>query len=202
MTEIGNNVVRHVNIKGKSEFLKTGKYINHQDPYTKIDSEQFLPQSNEQRVSPLGRTSSAWKLTDKQNDGLLNQQIRVYRNQNAKEKNSTAYLESSCTKKKCAKRHMYNGGVRMSGRRFTNAGSAKNKIIGDQHSYECNEMYKSNGYNPKNFSKFVDHKIPDFNASTPQKNSSQSIYSKLESENVKRRGTIYSSIEENTFKKN
>lgn len=87
----------------------------------------------------------------------------------------TTYIESYNNKVKCTKRHVHNKGVRVSGRRFT-TGVKNRKIIGDQSSYESDDLYKSRTSNTNNLAKLVEINGPKMQPNTPDKHSAQNLH--------------------------
>ena len=173
------NTTANIYVNENSEIVKSSQHWKYNDPYIKVGCDFFGYKgwgSKEYRVSPLGRTSSAWKLSEKQNENLLQHQIHIYKNKKNPNKNN--YFEYESQRNQMKKRQIYNKGVRATGRRFPN-GRTKRKIIPENSSYELKEMYKANGWNGQHFSKFIENKAPGFVARTPQKNSATGFSSKI-----------------------
>lgn len=173
---IFENNIEQMGLTGSCELSRTKNNIKESDTYVNKRKSNIKYTQNNHGVSPFGRTDNWWQFPDQFDEKLLvNNQIKVYQNTEMTSKKPTAYIESYNNKIKCTKRHIHNKGVRVSGRRFT-TGVKNRKIIGDQSSYESDELYKSRTSNTQNLAKLVEINRPEMLPNTPDKHSMQNLH--------------------------
>ncbi|CAI2368421.1 unnamed protein product [Moneuplotes crassus] len=187
------NTTGNINVVDQSEVPDNGKLSNFSNPYRLQEEINDMKRSH---ISPLERTSSAWKLNERQNQELHDSHPYDSPENKVFDCESNRHKNSKLPNQKY--KNGFNRGVRCSSRRFKNEMNTRKMPI--QNSSIGNpDLYKTNLYNPQNFSKFIDQeKMSYLQASTPQKNSSHAILYRQESED--KRKVIYSSIDNNSVK--
>ena len=188
-------VKRPVNLK-EHDLLKNTRVGNPTEKPISYENDINYLLNRDQKVSPLGRTSNGWLLTDHYNDRLFQHNpMQIYKDTNIGGKGALVYSEAFSNRIRWTRKQGKNKDVRISGRRFT-TGACKRQIVNDQSSYESNELANNRTSNAQALTKLVDFKPTDLQSSTPDKYSKYPVMKvKSGSSYLKKRSIIHPSVD-------